>query len=73
MATEIDPGNCGGFAFTAVVTFEDTEDGRTRYRAVAMHKDGADSETHRQMGFHEGWGTCAGQLEDVARSLGETV
>jgi len=71
--TEIDPGNCGGFAFTAVVTFEDTEDGRTRYRAVAMHKDGADSETHRQMGFHEGWGTCAGQLEDVARSLGETV
>jgi len=55
------------------VTFEDTEDGRTRYRAVAMHKDGADSETHRQMGFHEGWGTCAGQLEDVARSLGETV
>ena len=28
-----------------------------------------DREAHVKMGFHEGWGQCAGQLEEVARSL----
>ena len=65
LATE----DCGGLAFTAIVTFEDAGEGRTRYRAVAMHKDAKDSEAHAGMGFHEGWGTCADQLGDVAKSL----
>ena len=67
------PENCGGLAFTAIVTFEATGDGRTRYKAVAMHKDQGDRDTHEAMGFHEGWGTVTGQLEEVAQQLGETV
>ena len=70
---DIPTADCGGFAFTAIVTFEDTGDGRTLYRAVAMHKDQADRDTHEKMGFHEGWGTVAGQLEQVARGLVEAV
>src|SRR4029079_5194901 len=30
---------CESFPFTAVITFEDGGDGRTNYRAVALHKD----------------------------------
>lgn len=67
------PEDCGGFPFTAIVTFEDNGDGRTRYRAVAMHRNTADRDTHEQMGFHDGWGTVAGQLEQVAQGLAEKV
>jgi uncharacterized protein YndB with AHSA1/START domain len=66
---EIGPSGCGQFAFTAIVTLEDAGEGKTRYRAVAMHANAADSETHAKMGFHEGWGTCADQLGEVAASL----
>ena len=52
-----------------MVTFADAGDGKTAYKAVAMHKDDADRETHEKMGFHEGWGTVASQLEEVAREL----
>ncbi len=69
----LDVEGCGAFPFTAIVTFEDDGAGRTRYRAVAMHKDKADRDTHEQRGFHEGWGTVAGQLEKVAQDLRETV
>ena len=61
--------DCGEFPFTAIITFDDAGDGKTLYRAVAMHKDEADRDTHEKMGFHEGWGTVAGQLEQVAQSL----
>jgi uncharacterized protein YndB with AHSA1/START domain len=64
---------CAGLAMTAVITFDDAGEGRTRYRAVAMHRNEADRDAHEQMGFHDGWGTVAGQLEEVARSLGETA
>ena len=66
---ELDPNDCGGFAFTAIITLEDTDDGKTRYRAVAMHKNVADSESHAKMGFQDGWGTCADQLGEVAAGL----
>jgi len=62
--------DCGGFPFTAVVTLEDAGDGRTLYKAVALHRNEADRETHAGMGFHEGWGTCAAQLGEVAAGLG---
>ncbi len=65
--------DCGGFPFTAIMTFEDNGDGRTRYKAVALHRNEKDRDTHAQMGFQEGWGTCADQLAEVARSLRETV
>ncbi|MDQ4087200.1 MAG: SRPBCC family protein [Pseudomonadota bacterium] len=61
--------DCGGFPFTAVVTFEDAGDGRTRYRAVALHRNAADRDAHAAMGFEEGWGRCADQLGELARSL----
>jgi uncharacterized protein YndB with AHSA1/START domain len=60
---------CESFPFTAVVTFADAGNGKTQYKAVALHKDAADRETHEKMGFHEGWGTVAGQLEEFAKSL----
>ena len=61
--------DCGGFPFTAIVTLADSGDGRTLYRAVAMHRNQADREAHEKMGFHEGWGAVAAQLEEVARQL----
>ncbi|HEV7660787.1 MAG TPA: SRPBCC family protein [Allosphingosinicella sp.] len=63
------PADCGGFLFTAIMTFEDAPGGKTLYRAIAKHKDGQDAETHAKMGFHEGWGTCADQLGEVAAGL----
>jgi uncharacterized protein YndB with AHSA1/START domain len=60
---------CESFPMTAVITFADAGDGRTAYKAVALHKDSADKEAHEKMGFHEGWGTTAGQLEELAKSL----
>lgn len=54
--------------FTAVVTFAD-EGGKTRYVARALHWSVEDREAHEKMGFHEGWGQCADQLEAVARTL----
>jgi uncharacterized protein YndB with AHSA1/START domain len=60
---------CEGFPFTAVITFADAGGGKTLYKAVAMHRNAADRDTHEKMGFHEGWGTVAGQLEELASSL----
>jgi len=60
---------CESFPMTAVVTFADAGNGKTVYKAVALHKDAADREKHEQMGFHDGWGTVAGQLEEFAQSL----
>jgi uncharacterized protein YndB with AHSA1/START domain len=53
---------------TVHLTFAD-EGGKTRYTARAIHWTVEDKEAHEKMGFHEGWGMCAGQLEDVARTL----
>lgn len=55
--------------FTAIVTFEDIGGGKTKYRAVASHWTAEDKETHEKMGFHEGWGQCASQLEALAKTL----
>ena len=60
---------CESFPMTAIVTFSDAGNGKTHYKAVALHKDAKDRDTHEQMGFHEGWGTVAGQLADYAKTL----
>lgn len=65
------PQGCGALVFTAVITLEDAGSGKTRYRAVAKHKDAADSTAHAAMGFHDGWGTCAAQLGEVAAGLAQ--
>ncbi|NND45773.1 MAG: SRPBCC family protein [Xanthomonadales bacterium] len=53
----------------AEVRFEDAGDGRTRYHARAMHWNEESRREHEAMGFHEGWGKAADQLEALARSL----
>jgi uncharacterized protein YndB with AHSA1/START domain len=60
---------CESFPMTAVITLADAGDGKTLYRAVALHKSLADKETHEKMGFHDGWGTVAKQLDEFAQSL----
>ena len=53
---------------TAILTFED-EDGKTRYTARVRHWNREDYETHEKMGFHQGWGQCADQLAELAKSF----
>lgn len=55
--------------FTGIITFEAAEDGKTRYTARARHWRVEDKEKHEKIGFHEGWGKAADQLEEVARTL----
>ena len=55
--------------FTAILTFEDAGEGKTRYTAVARHWTAEDAAAHKQMGFHEGWGMCAAQLEELASRI----
>lgn len=54
---------------TAIVTFEDHEDGTTKYTAIARHRSTESKKTHEDMGFHDGWGTVVQQLEEYAQSL----
>jgi uncharacterized protein YndB with AHSA1/START domain len=51
------------------VTFEDLGNGKTQYRAVARHWNEKTQKQHEQMGFHEGWGQTALQLEALAKAL----
>lgn len=52
---------------TATITMT-SEDGGTRYRAVARHGSAADRNAHEEMGFAEGWGTALDQLVALAQS-----
>lgn len=54
---------------TAIVTFEDLGGGKTRYTARALHWTAEDRATHEKMGFHEGWGKCADQLAELAKTI----
>lgn len=55
--------------FVAELTFEDAGDGKTRYIARARHWTETDRDAHEKMGFQEGWGQCAEQLEALAKTL----
>lgn len=54
---------------TSIVTFEDLGNGRTRYEARARHWSAEAKAKHEAMGFHEGWGKAADQLEALAKTL----
>ncbi|MFN3845387.1 MAG: SRPBCC family protein [Paracoccaceae bacterium] len=56
------------FGFTAYILMEPDGDG-TRYRAIAMHRTADQRKAHEEMGFQDGWGTAAAQLDAVAQSL----
>nr|HMQ58985.1 SRPBCC domain-containing protein [Rhizobiaceae bacterium] len=59
-----------GKAFmVADIHFADAGDGKTRYVAKARHWSAEDTKSHEEMGFHDGWGKAADQLEELARSL----
>lgn len=54
---------------TAIVLFDDDGKGGTTYTAIARHRSAEARETHENMGFHDGWGTVADQLEAYAQTL----
>ncbi|MBO9668629.1 MAG: SRPBCC family protein [Bdellovibrio sp.] len=56
-----------GLHFTATIMFEPIAGGKTKYTAIAMHRDEADRKKHEDMGFHQGWSICADQLEKVMK------
>ncbi|NEX45571.1 SRPBCC family protein [Pseudotabrizicola algicola] len=56
------------FGFTACILLEPEGSG-TLYRAIAMHRTPDQRKSHEDMGFHDGWGTAAAQLDDVAAAL----
>ena len=56
---------CNGFPFTAVHTFEDAGDGKTRYTATVMHANAKDRDAHAAMGFDE-------RLGDLRRADGRS-
>jgi uncharacterized protein YndB with AHSA1/START domain len=59
---ESSPGHeCAEFAMTAILMLEPHANG-TKYTAIAMHANKASRKKHEEMGFEEGWGTCAEQL-----------
>jgi uncharacterized protein YndB with AHSA1/START domain len=54
---------------TTIVTFEDLGGGRTKYTALVRHRNAEAAKSHRDMGFFDGWGTMAAQMEAYARGL----
>jgi uncharacterized protein YndB with AHSA1/START domain len=54
---------------TAILTFEDAGNGKTKYTARVRHWTVADCEAHQQRGFEEGWGTATSQLEALAQKI----
>lgn len=56
------------FGFAAEITLEATAAG-TAYTATARHARAPDAARHREMGFHDGWGTVADQLAALAPTL----
>jgi uncharacterized protein YndB with AHSA1/START domain len=55
--------------FVGVITFEDAGDGETLYVARARHWSEEACQRHREMGFEQGWGICAEQMEALAQTL----
>ncbi len=53
----------------ADVRFADAGPGGTHYLARAMHWSAEAKKEHEAMGFHEGWGKAADQLEALAKTL----
>lgn len=53
----------------ADIRFEDAGNGRTEYKATAMHWSEDAKKEHEEMGFHDGWNKAADQLEALAKTL----
>ncbi len=68
MLSDYRPVDAPGLGFTAIVTFADHPDG-TDYTALARHRNPEDTKKHEEMGFHDGWGMAAKQLEELASEI----
>ena len=62
------PAAAPGLGFVAVITMT-AEGNGTRYVARTLHKSAEVRNSHAEMGFEVGWGTCADQLGALAASL----
>lgn len=58
----------GGFAFSADMTLTPTDTG-CHYVIIVRHTTPETRAQHESMGFHNGWGTAATQMETLAKSL----
>ena len=66
----VDAWTPSGKAFmVGTVEFSDAGDGKTNYTATVRHWSAEDLAQHEKMGFHEGWGKAADQLEELAKTL----
>ncbi len=54
----------------AEIILADSGKAKTLYTARAMHWSEQARQEHEEMGFHQGWGQAADQLQELARSLG---
>lgn len=54
---------------TAILLLSDAPEGGTTYTAIARHRNPDSRKTHEDMGFFDGWGTVATQLETYAQGL----
>ncbi len=54
---------------TAILILADAPGGGTTYTAIARHRKSDTRAKHEEMGFLEGWGTVATQLETYAKGL----
>jgi uncharacterized protein YndB with AHSA1/START domain len=68
MTADFQPVAAPGLGFTATIELRDHPEG-TEYIATARHRTPEDSARHEEMGFSQGWGTVATQLEAYAAEL----
>ena len=54
---------------TAIIDLADAPDGGTEYKVTARHRSAEARQSHEDMGFFDGWGTVADQLEAYAKGL----
>lgn len=54
---------------TAILLLADAPGGNTTYTAIARHRNPESRKSHEDMGFFDGWGTVATQLEAYAQGL----
>jgi uncharacterized protein YndB with AHSA1/START domain len=55
--------------FTAIIALEPLGK-RTRYTAIAIHRDEEGRNKHAEMGFHDGWGKALDQLVAMVKTGG---
>ena len=68
MTANFQPTATPGLGFTATIDLSDHKDG-TLYHVTARHRTVEDTQKHETMGFTNGWGTVATQLEAYAQTL----